>query len=119
MVATLPVARVPDSALHVMLAVWAALSFVASASAELALICSFDRSAICTKPLPELEEAELVEPVVLLPPPPLEEDEPPEDEPTAPLTAVTVPAIGAVSTVPLTVVWAEVTFACAVATRAS
>src|SRR6185437_2998748 len=53
-----------------------------------------------------------------LPVPLLEEEPAPDDEPTAPFTAVTVPAIGAVSTVPSTACWAVVTAASAEVTWA-
>src|SRR6185437_10838321 len=58
-VATLPVARAPVSALHDTLVTCPTLSLVASASAKLALICILVRSARAMKPELELELDEL------------------------------------------------------------
>src|SRR5690242_7040714 len=123
MVATLPVARAVLSALHVMFATWSPLSFVASASANEAFTCILVRSASVMKPddVVELEEEEEDDDAFddeLFPPPCDELLEAPDEDPTAPLTAVTVPAMGAVSTVPLTDCWAVVTAACAEVTWA-
>src|SRR5436305_9536575 len=108
MVATLPVARAPDSAFHTTVASCPILSLVASASAKDAEICSLVRSASWTKPdpLPELLPDPLLEAAAAPPPPaPPAPPEvvpeplllaalPPDDEPpTMPLTAMTVPSI--------------------------
>src|SRR5262249_54435839 len=108
----------------------------ASASAKLALICILVRSAKAIKPEPLLDEVlENGLDVLLLPAPPLPPAFPlppalpvplldellapePEDEPMAPFTAMTVPAMGAVSTVPSSACWAVVTAASAEVTWA-
>src|SRR5258706_6695913 len=147
MLATLPVACAPDSALQVTSAVWSTLSLVASDSAKPADTWSWVRSDNWMNPLDDelfddddedddvddeplpllaLPPAVLPVPVPALPDPadvPVPDvAEVPELEelPTEPLTAVTVPAIGAVNTLPSTaprsastVAWAEET--CAVA----
>ena len=99
MVATLPVAVAPVSAAQVTVAAWPALSLVASASAKLADTCICVRSASCD----EARRAdELLLDVARCRRPPDDRSPTPRSAPTLPLTAVTVPAIGAVRTVPAT-----------------
>src|SRR4051794_19164404 len=131
MVATLPVAVAEVSAAQVTATLCPALSLVASASAKFADTCIEVRSANWMNPEPDEAPAPPPAPLApppapLAPPPEPDEEDPDEDPPTLPVTAVTVPSIGAVSVVPArfreassTAAWAVVTWAWAWAIVAS
>src|SRR5256885_5245436 len=104
MLATLPVGRVPASALQLTVSACPALSLVASASAKYPDTCNWPRSASWTNPeLDELDDDEEDPFPELAPPPPAppappdpdededDEEDPLDEPPTDPLTAVTVP----------------------------
>jgi len=112
---TLPVTVVLVSAASVTVAGWPTLILVASASAKPATTSSFFRFSIVTKPELLLDELVAAPPVLdaapVLPVPleELDEELPPTVSPTLALTAVTVPLIGARSTVSLTALASAVT----------
>ena len=106
MLATVPVSDVLASALHATVAACPTLSLVASASAKYAEISSWPRSASWMKPDEDVADDDVEEDAAAAPvepePPPLPDapEEEDDDAPTEPLTAVTVPLIGAFRTVP-------------------
>ena len=106
------VAVTPGSASKVTVAVWPTFRLAASASAKNARASRWSRSSMVTKPLDELLESDVVEPLVVELVAPVVDDEavelvvalPPDDEPpTVPFSATTVPEIGARRIVPASV----------------